>query len=131
VTAPGAPGLLAVVELGGYPDFAPLYARLGFEARVVRSMRRALAALKDFDPVTVVAEFNYAPTYGARISALESLLAALQRGHPGASLVVLAHTEDRPHLERLRGRFPIAETLFLPVTEERLAEALRRTLGET
>ncbi len=37
--------LLAIVELGGYPNFTPLYRRLGFEATFVNSQRKAQAYL--------------------------------------------------------------------------------------
>jgi hypothetical protein len=35
--------LLSIVELGGYPDFAPLYQRAGYRVVVERNMRKALA----------------------------------------------------------------------------------------
>ena len=40
------PGLLSVVELGGYPDYSPLYKAKGFDSSTVVSVRKALAALK-------------------------------------------------------------------------------------
>jgi hypothetical protein len=40
-----APRLLAIIELGGYPNFVPLYERLGFRVDVVASQRKARSYL--------------------------------------------------------------------------------------
>jgi hypothetical protein len=50
--------LLAIIELGGYPDFSPLYRDLGFEVVIEGSMRRALGYLKRHAPAVVVAELR-------------------------------------------------------------------------
>ncbi len=59
MTATPCGTLLAVIELGGYPNFLPLYRNLSFEPVIERSVRKALAALKRIAPAAVVAGFNF------------------------------------------------------------------------
>ena len=74
---PGQPSsrgaLLAVIEIGAYPNFAPLYQRLGYAVTIERSMRKALSAAKKLKPAVIVAEFNYQSDFRDRTSSLESL----------------------------------------------------------
>ena len=51
--------LLAVIELGGYPNFAPIYEDLGFEVTLANSVRNAIRIIKKLKPSVVVAEFNF------------------------------------------------------------------------
>ena len=83
------PSLLAIVELGGYPNFTSLYARLGFEVEFVNSQRRAQAKLKKSVPDVIVAEFNFQSDFRDRTSNLESLMARLQGGaqEPGPGVL--------------------------------------------
>ena len=76
---PKTPTLLSVTELGGYPNFAPLYESAGYAVTSVVSVRRALGLLKTLQPDVVVAEFNYQSDFRDRTSSLESLLAVVQR----------------------------------------------------
>ncbi|MGA7801328.1 MAG: hypothetical protein WCC36_11005 [Gammaproteobacteria bacterium] len=124
-----SPMLLSIVELGGYPDFTPLYRDAGFQVERVASMRKALPLLRSLRPAVVVAEFVYSPMYSTRVSNLESLFAGLQRDAPEARLIVFFDRENVQHLDGLRSRFPIFETLPFPVPEETLAEALSRAAG--
>jgi hypothetical protein len=120
-----APRLLAIVELGGYPDFTPLYRRLGYKPHVESSMRRALGWLKRNAPAVIVAEFNYQSGFRDRLSNLESLLAAVQRHASSAQVVVFYDPETRHQFERLQARFPFAAALSHPVDARRLEAALR------
>ncbi len=121
------PRLLAIVELGGYPNLIPLYTRLGIEAEVVGSQREARRALKRRLPDLVVAEYNYQSDFRDRSSNLESLMAILQR-HPEVKLIVFHMPQHARSLARFRTRFPVFEAIPFPVTEERVAEALQRAL---
>ncbi len=56
--------LLAIIELGGYPNYAALYQQLGFEAEICVSMRKALAAIQRHPPDVIVCEFNYQSDFG-------------------------------------------------------------------
>ena len=118
--------LLAVIELGGYPDFSPLYRDAGYEVIIASSMRKALSLLKAESPDIVVAEFIYGPMYSARISNLESLMAGMQRHTPNARLIVFHDKENTEHLDSLRTRFEIFENLSFPVDQRRLTKALQR-----
>ncbi len=117
--------LLAIVELGGYPNFAPLYARAGYAVSTVVSMRKALAALKQSVPDVIVAEFNYQSDFRDRTSSLESLLAVVQR-HPHTRVIVFYDKEQAHQLARLQARHAVFAALSYPIGEAELAECLRR-----
>jgi hypothetical protein len=114
---------LAIVELGGYPNFTPLYKRLGFDATFVNSQRKAQAYLKKKVPDVIVTEFNYQTDFHDRTSNLETLMARLQR-YPGVQVVVLYPSEFSAKFELLRRRFPVAAALTFPVTPEAMERAL-------
>ncbi len=119
------PVLLWVEEQGGYPDFTTLYQALGFRVVRVQGVRKALAELRRLEPQVVVAEFNYAPTYGARISAVEPLLARLQSHHPLTRLVLFAEPDRLPHLETLKASYGELPALGYPIQ----VRDLERLLG--
>ena len=118
--------LLALVELGGYPNFMPLYKRHGYQAEMVNSVRKAQAWLKQHRPAVVVAEFYVDPQFRDRLSNLESLLATLQRYNISAKVIVFI---DHHYLERLEGvkqRYGIFGALEFPIQEQQLDELLKR-----
>ena len=119
------PLLLWVMEIGGYPDFSSLYHALGFEVVKVQSVRKALQALKTANPQVVVAEFNYAPTYGARISPVEPLLARLQSHHPMAKLILFTETEVQHHLGALKQQYGELDVLTFPIKVEDLNRRIK------
>ena len=123
------PSLLAIVELGGYPNFTSLYERLGFEVEFVNSQRRAQARLKKAVPDVIVAEFNFQSDFRDRSSNLESLMARLQ-GERKSRVVVFYQQDQADKFERLRARFPIFDALTFPVDAPSLEASLRRALGE-
>ena len=51
--------LLSIIELGGYPNFTPLYQQAGYTVESVTSVRKALGLLKKINPDVIVAEFNF------------------------------------------------------------------------
>jgi hypothetical protein len=122
--ADAAPRLLAIIELGGYPNFSPLYKRLGFDVELVSSQRKAQAALKKRLPDVIVAEYNFQSDFRDRTSNLETLMARLQK-HPEVRLICIYQPEYQAKLDSLRGRFPVFATLPLPVTEAAMEAALR------
>jgi len=115
--------LLAVIEYGGYPNFAPLYQNLGFTVRIERSVRKALAAIREAIPAAIVAEFNFQSDFRDRTSSLESLLAAVDR-HPEVPVVVFFDPQHAQPLERLRARFPRIRTVSYPIDPGALERAL-------
>lgn len=115
--------LVSVVELGGYPDFRPLFRRLGFEPETVTSGRRALSTIKQLQPEVIVAEFNYQRDFRDRTSGLESIL-ALAQSIPDSRVVVIYEPHDAEPLERLRARFPHFTAIPRPVQERDLEQVL-------
>jgi len=113
------------VELGGYPNFVPLYRRLGFDAELVSSQRRAQAFLKRATPDVVVAEFNYQSDFRDRTSNLESLMARLQK-YPETKVIVFYQAEYAEKFQRLSSRFPVFDALQFPIDVDRLEQLLRR-----
>jgi len=107
--------LMWVAEQGGYPDFSSLYRALGYDVVKVQSVRKALAELKRIDPQVVVAEFNYAPTYGTRISSVEPLLARLQSHHPMTRLLLFSEAERIAHLDKLKATYGELPVLTYPI----------------
>lgn len=120
--------LLGIVELGGYPNFTPLYRRLGFDVELVGSQRKAQAALKRRLPHIIVAEYNFQSDFRDRTSNLETLMARLQR-HPQVRVICIYQSEYRHKLDAMLTRFPVFAALPLPVDEEAMEAALRRALA--
>jgi ActR/RegA family two-component response regulator len=116
--------LLAIIELGGYPDFQPLYRDAGYAPHTVTSVRKALAEIKQHVPDAVVAEFNFQSDFRDRTSSLESLLAVVSR-HPATRVIVFYDREFAHQLEKLKARFPIHAALSYPISTDLLAAALR------
>ena len=116
--------LLSIVELGGYPNFAPLYAELGYTTVLENRMRKAIGFLKRQQPAVIVTEFNFQSDFRDRTSSLESLLAVVQR-MPDTRVVVLYDREYEPQFDKLRARLPVHAALAFPVTEEQLRDFLR------
>lgn len=114
--------LLAIIELGGYPGFRPVYERTGYAPRTVTSVRKALAEIKIAAPDAVVAEFNFQSDFRDRTSSLESLLAVVSR-HP-TRVIVFYDREYAHQLDKLRARFPIHAALPYPIDPAALEAAL-------
>ena len=107
--------LLSIIELGGYPNFTPLYRELGYEVAVETRMRKAISFLKRRTPDVIVAEFNFQSDFRDRTSSLESLLAVVQR-LPDTRVVVLYDREYESYFEKRRARLPVHAALAFPVS---------------
>jgi DNA-binding NarL/FixJ family response regulator len=118
-----AKSLLSIVELGGYPNFSPLYRSLGYTTVVENRMRKAIAFLRRQQPDVIVAEFNFQSDFRDRTSSLESLLAVVQR-LPDTRVVILYDREYEPQFEKLRARLPVHAALAFPVSEDDLRGCL-------
>ena len=123
------PILLSIVELGGYPNFAPLYERLGCRVVMERSMRKALTVIKQHKPRVVVAEFNFQSDFRDRTSSLESLMAVVQR-LPDTRVIVFYEREYADQLAKLQARFPLFRVMAYPIGEEQLADNVRAALTD-
>lgn len=117
--------LMAVVELGGYPNFSSLYRELGFDVLTENSVRNALRTLKKVIPRVVVAEFNFQSDFRDRTSNLESLLSTLQRFDDVR--VVVFYDEDFHHqLQRLQAQYPLYAALPYPIEPEALRGVIQQ-----
>ncbi len=115
--------LLAVIELGGYPDFRDLYKQFGYEVIIESSMRKALALLKRKKVDVIVAEFNYQHTFRDRLSSLESIIAVAQTSQQ-IEFIVMYEKEFENHLDKLRQQFKFSAEVAFPVDEGKMTEAL-------
>lgn len=117
------PLLISVVELGGYPNFDPLYQRLGYQVESVNTGRKAISLLKKRRPEAVVTEFNYQFSFRDRTSNLESILAVIQP-QTGTRVIVFYDPQVREQLDQVMERFPGFVALSYPVDEDQLKAAL-------
>ncbi|UCE89864.1 MAG: hypothetical protein JSW10_03290 [Pseudomonadota bacterium] len=115
--------LLSIVELGGYPNFASLYGKLGYSVLVENTMRKAISAIRKHCPDVIVAEFNYQSDFRDRTSSLETMLAVVQR-YPHTRVIVFFEDEYAHQFERVTSRFPIHAALKFPVDTDELQRAL-------
>ena len=120
--------LLAIVELGGYPNFKELYRRYGYDPIMVYSMRKALVILKKVKPQVVVAEFNYQSDFRDRTSSLESLIAVAQR-NPNMKLIIFFEKEYEHQFEKLTTRYDFYATFSYPIEEKMIEETLSRLVS--
>jgi hypothetical protein len=117
--------LLSIIELGGYPDFKPIYRQAGYEVESAASVRKALGLLKKLSPDVIVAEFNFQSDFRDRTSSLESLLAVVQRT-PKTKVIVFYEKDHAHQLTRLTNQYPIHETLAFPIDPAQLEQSLQR-----
>ncbi|UCE88462.1 MAG: hypothetical protein JSW10_08925 [Pseudomonadota bacterium] len=120
--------LLSIVELGGYPNFAALYGRLGYSVLVENTMRKAISAIRKHCPDVIVAEFNYQSDFRDRTSSLETMLAVVQR-YPQTRVIVFYEEEYAHQFERVTSRFPIHAAMKFPVDTDELQQALESAAG--
>lgn len=120
-----APSLLSIVEIGGYPDFSPVYKNAGFEVLLETSMRKAMGVIKRKKPAAVVAEFNFQSDFRDRTSTLESMMSVVQR-LPDTRVIVFYEQEYRQQFERLLERHNFYKTFTFPVSEAELTACISR-----
>ena len=116
--------LLSIIELGGYPNFTPLYRQVGYAVESVTSVRKALGLLKKIHPDVIVAEFNFQSDFRDRTSSLESLLAVVQRS-PNTKVIVFYEKDQAHQLVKLQTQFPIHAALAYPIDTQLLETSLR------
>ena len=115
--------LLAVIELGGYPDFTSLYESCGFTVHQVNSVRKAIRLMKQVSPDVIVAEFNFQSDFRDRTSSLESLLSGVQSTHH-SKVIVFYEKEYSHQLERLTAQYPELICFPFPIEKEQLSAAI-------
>ena len=117
--------LLVVTTCGSYPDLDAVYKQQGYKASTAKTLRKALAMIKQLSPEVVVAEFVYAPTYGSQLSNFESLFAAAQTYSPEACFIALTHKEDLHHIEQIKSQFKCCIVVTLPVSTTHISNCLQ------
>jgi DNA-binding NtrC family response regulator len=123
------PILLSIIELGGYPDFSPLYRDNGFEVVTTDSVRKAVKLIRKHKPAVIVAEFNFQSDFRDRTSSLETVFSSLQ-GVAETNVIVFYEKEYQHQFERLLSQFSVFEALEFPIDEDRLALALKAASSE-
>jgi DNA-binding NarL/FixJ family response regulator len=113
--------LLAVSEIGGYPNFTPLYEKLGYQVITETSMRKVLKLLKKQTPQVIVAEFNYQSDFRDRTSSLESMMSVVQRVSD-VKVIIFYDKEHKDQLAKLEARYTLSKTLAFPILEEDLEQ---------
>ena len=111
--------LLAIIEVGGYPNFIPLYKSLGFSVHVENSMRKARSFLKKTTPAVIVAEYNFQSQFRDRSSNLETLMAVLEK-HGQTKVIAFYDKEAEHKLVVLQERFALHAAIPFPISEEAL-----------
>ena len=117
------PLLLAVSEIGGYPNFTPLYEKQGYQVITETSMRKVLKLIKKNTPQVVVAEFNYQSDFRDRTSSLESMMSVVQR-YPDIKVIIFYDKEHIAQLAKLEARYTLSKTLAFPIIESDLEEVV-------
>ena len=115
--------LLAVSEIGGYPNFTPLYEKLGYQVVTETSMRKVLKLLKKRTPYIIIAEFNYQSDFRDRTSSLESLMSVVQR-HNDVKVIIFYDKEHKDQLAKLEARYTLSETLSFPISGADLEQVI-------
>ena len=124
------PLVLAIVEMGGYPNFTPLYQRAGFDVVVETRMRKAMNAIKKLQPRLIVAEFNFQSDFRDRTSSLESMLSVVERC-PHTRVIVFYDREYAHQFQRLLAVRDFYRSFAFPIAEDELFDAVRALLDET
>jgi hypothetical protein len=117
------PLLLSVIEIGGYPNFTPLYKEAGFDVLVETRMRKAMSAIKKTTPRVIVAEFNFQSDFRDRTSSLESMMSVVER-LPDTRVIVFYEKEYAHQFGRLLAVHSFYRTFTFPVPEDELSAAL-------
>lgn len=118
------PIILSIIELGGYPNFIPVYKKVGYDVEVVRSVRKALSFIKKSIPDIIVTEFNFQSDFRDRTSSLETLMAVVQQKAPDTRVIVFYEKEYLHQFEKLRQRFTFYKEILFPINEDTLIATL-------
>lgn len=121
------PILLSIVELGGYPDFSPIYKRLGYEVVSTDSVRKAVKLIRKHQPVFIVAEFNFQSDFRDRTSSLETVLSSVQ-GVAESKVIVFYEKEVEQKYNLFLSHFSVHASIPFPVDENVLENSLRETM---
>lgn len=119
------PVLLSVIEMGGYPNFTPLYQKAGYDVIVETRMRKAMSMIKKVRPAVIVAEFNFQSDFRDRTSSLESMMSVVER-LPQTRVIVFYEKEYSHQFERLLAVHSFHKTFAFPVPDQELSDCVRQ-----
>lgn len=117
------PVLLSIIELGGYPDFSPIYRGAGYEVVSTDTVRKAIKLIRKHRPAVIVAEFNFQSDFRDRTSSLETVFSSLQ-GVSDADVIVFYEKEYAHQFQRLLDQFSVFESLAFPIDKNALQKAV-------
>ena len=115
--------LLSIVELGGYPDFVPLYEKSGYEVVSTDNVRKAIKLIRKHKPSVIVSEFNFQSDFRDRTSSLETILSSAQ-GVVESRMIVFYEKEYKHQYERFLESFSVSASLVFPINEKELEHVL-------
>jgi hypothetical protein len=115
--------LLSIVELGGYPNFTPLYEKAGYEVVATDSIRKAIKLIRKHKPAVIVSEFNFQSDFRDRTSSLETVASSAQ-GIVDSKMIVFYEKEYKHQYDRFLERFVVFASLAFPIDEKELEKAL-------
>jgi len=118
------PLLLSVIEMGGYPDFTPLYRRAGYDVLVETRMRKAMGTIRKKQPAVIVAEFNFQSDFRDRTSSLESMMSVVERLR-NTKVIVFYEQEYSHQFERLLAIHRFYRTFTFPIPEQALEDSIQ------
>lgn len=118
-----APVLLMITELGGYPDFSPLYESCGYRVVKSDSVRKSVKLIRQHKPSVIVAEFNFQSDFRDRTSSLETVLSSTQ-GVTNADMIVFFEKDEEVQYQRFLASHEVAGSLCFPVEEADLKSTL-------
>jgi len=118
------PLLLSVIEMGGYPNFTPMYQQAGYDVVVETRMRKAMGAIRKTQPAVIVAEFNFQSDFRDRTSSLESMMSVVER-LPDTRVIVFYEKEFCHQFERLLAVHSFYKTFTFPIPEQELKDCIQ------
>ena len=121
------PVLLSIVELGGYPDFSPVFRNLGFNVISTDSIRKAVKLIRHHKPVVIVAEFNFQSDFRDRTSSLETVLSSIQ-GVAQSKVIVFYEKEMKHQYDRFLAQFSVFASIPFPIDAVLLKKTLLQTM---
>lgn len=130
VSKPSAskPIVFSLIESPTHPKLSNVYTASGYEELQFHSMRKAMNALKKYQPEVIVAEFFYA--YGTNYASnhicnLDSLLITLQK-YPDyqPKMIILVTKKEFEFVHKLEIYRKIDHVLLQPVAEQQVRELL-------
>jgi hypothetical protein len=122
------PVLLSIVEMGGYPNFRPVYEQAGFEVMVETRMRKAMSTIKKARPAVIVAEFNFQSDFRDRTSSLESMMSVVER-LPETRVIVFYEKEYQHQFDRLLAIHSFHRIFSFPIPVEELTDCVEQLAG--